>query len=168
MTDPGPVAGARSKRKRRLVAVAGGTCLAVGVAGVLVLQDVLSPGPGPRVTVTAMVLLALIPVGFVTMLEALVTWPDDGSPYPLRRRATSVAAGLGTALAATSVGLLVLVLLRQALLWTLPRDGRAAAVGGAIIAGMQVARAVWLRLRTGCWSPPRKKRRPDGRKGVAA
>lgn len=149
--------------KRRAVIVFGATFLAVGVAGVLVLQDVLSADPDPRATVTALVLLALIPVGFVLLFEALVTWPGDGSPYPLRRRATSVA----TALAAGSVGLLLPVLVHQALTRAHAGDSwRATATGGALIAGMQVARAVWLRLHTGRWSSSPARQQPNGGKSA--
>jgi hypothetical protein len=152
---------------RRLVAVAGGTCLAVGIVGVLVLQDVLSAGPESKATMTAVVLLALIPVGFVTMLEALATWPDDG-PYPLRRRARSVATALGTALATASVGLLVAVMVGRALLWMLPTDWRGGAIGAATGLGFLVGKAVWLRLRTGRWSNAPTVRQPRGRRGAAA
>lgn len=153
--------------KRRMVAVAGATITAVGLVGVLVIANVPPTDPDPPSVVTAAVLLALIPVGFVTMLEALVTWPEDG-PYPLRRRARSVATALGTALATASVGLLVAVMVGRALLWVLPTDWRGGAIGAATGLGFLVGKAVWLRLRTGRWSNAPTVRQPRGRRGAAA
>ena len=120
--------------------------MAVGLVGALVIANVAPTDPHRPSVVTMGVLLALVPLGFVLLFEALVTWPEGGS-YPVRRRATTVAAALGAALAAVSVGLLLPVLVHQAPVWAGVGDAwRAAATGGAVMVGMRATLIVWQRL----------------------
>jgi hypothetical protein len=97
----------------------------------------------------AMVMVPVLVVGgFVLMWEALVTWPDDGSPYPMRRRVRFAAAVL-----VIGVVYVPIFLLHGALTSLLPHTwwGETIAQLVAIYVGIAVLQHVWRRLRAMHW-----------------
>lgn len=137
--------------KRRVVAVAGAAGVVLGFLCALVLVPLLWNTDWTAATTVAMVAVPLLVVGgFVLMWEALITWPDDGSRYPLRRRVRAAAVVLVTSV----VYLLITVALGGTLRAFLPRTwwGDTIAQWVAILVGVYVAQGLWRRLRTGHWS----------------
>jgi hypothetical protein len=137
--------------KRRVVVVAGAASVVLGFLCALVVVPLLWDTTWTAATAVAMAAVPLLVVGgFVLLWEGLITWPDDGSPYPLRRRAKAAVVVLATA----AVYLPVLLLIRALLASHLPRTwwGHEVAYWVALVVAFYLARGVWRRLRTGHWS----------------
>lgn len=136
--------------KRRVVAVAGAASVVLGFLSALVLVPLLATGASwnAGATTSAVAAPLLVVGGFIVMWEALVTWPDDGSPYPLRRRVKFAAAVL-----VTGVVYAPILLLHGALRSFLPHTwwGETIAQLVAIYVGIAVLQQGWRRLRAMHW-----------------
>lgn len=134
--------------KRRVVAVAGAASVVLGFLCALVLVPLLWDTDWTAAATVAMAAVPLLVVGgFVLMWEALITWPRDGSHYPLRRRVRAAAVVLVTSV----VYLLITVVLGGTFRAFLPRSwwGDTIAQWVAFLVGFYVAQGLWRRLRTG-------------------
>ena len=136
--------------KRSVVAVAGAAGVVLGFLCALVLVPLLAPGTSwtTAATVGAVAAPLLVVGGFIVMWEAQISWPDDGSPYPLRRRVRFAAAVL-----VACVVYVPILLLHGALRTFLPQTwwGETIAQLVAIYVGIAVLHHVWRRLRAMHW-----------------
>lgn len=85
----------------------------------------------------ALLTLLMVTIGFVVMWEALIAWPDDGSPYAWRRRLTGLGVGVATVASA--------VLARVVLSAILPNTWIAHTI--ALLAGVVAGDFALRRLR---------------------
>lgn len=111
----------------------GAALVLLGFTGFLA-EGAVEPVAGPWLPVAT---LCLVPVGFVVMWEAQIVWPEDGTPYPWRRRLAWLTVGVATVSAA--------IVTRGLLAASLP-DGRLAHLV-ATFAGFAAGDAVLRRLR---------------------
>lgn len=118
---------------RRFTGVMGAALVLLGFTGFLA-EGAVESVAGSWLPVAT---LCLVPVGFVVMWEAQIVWPEDGAPYPWRRRLAGLTVGVATVAAA---------IVTRGVLATSLHDGWLAHLV-ATFAGVAAGDAVLRRLR---------------------